>query len=75
LFILYQQQTRPYLKARAKREAEEKALQAERNRWQHEGRKEINLKKSESFKEAEAMELESNRIMSENARVVILFST
>lgn len=45
-------------------------MMAEKNKWQHEGRKEINLKKSQSIKEYENKEIESNRIKSEQARTV-----
>jgi hypothetical protein len=61
-----------FTQAKLKREEEEKRIMRERQEWQHEGRKDANLKKAESLKEYEAQELESNRVKSENTRVVIL---
>lgn len=53
-----------------KRESTERKLNRDKQDWAHESRKEGNLKKAESMKEYEAAELESNRIRSENSRVV-----
>lgn len=60
------------IQARAKREAEEKAILAEKRAWQLEGRREENLKSKESMRESEARKLEEDKKKSENLRAVII---
>jgi hypothetical protein len=60
------------LQARAKREAEEKALLAEKRQWQLEGRRDAKLKQEEEQKKLDDRKLEEDRLKSETFRMVIV---
>jgi hypothetical protein len=56
--------------AKAKREAEEKAIKAEQRRLQNEARREQNMMEEEMRREALARQLEEDKLKSEQIRTV-----